>query len=353
MSHKADRLLGRIGAYRPVLMAMCRALLLGVMGGTLFHVAALPLPWMLGPLVANLIASMAGARIAVPNRLRELGLGIMGLVLGGQVTTELVGRLPSLSLSLLLLSAGVVVATYVVTLWYRRCGLETLPALFSALPGGMAAMVILGERFGIDARGIAIGQSLRVVFVLLVLPPLFWFLEGGGSAGETGAGVSAGWEDVWLLLILTMVPLGRLLKIPVPALLVPLILGAVLSASGIGSLHLPGWAMAAVLLVLGSSIGARFSGTSVRDLLAYGKYALVATLLTLAVLAVFAELIHLLLGIPRDIAMLALAPGGIAEMAVLAVALDMDPLYVTFHHLFRVVALMLLAPFIAMRIQGR
>ncbi len=333
-------------------VAMGRALLLGVLGGALFHLAALPLPWMLGPLVANLVASMAGARVLVPDRLRELGLGIMGLVLGGQVTTELVARLPNWSLSLLMLSAGVAVATYVVTLWYRRCGLETTAAFFSALPGGMAAMVMLGERLGIDARGIAIGQSLRVVFVLLVLPPLFWLLEGGPSAPPDGT-AAAGWEDTWLLLLLVLVPLGRHLRLPAPALLVPLILGAALSASGIGGLHFPDWAMGTVLLVLGSSIGARFSGTSFRQLMAYAKYALVATLLTLAVLAIFAELIHRLLGIPRDIAMLALAPGGMAEMAVLAVALDMDPLYVTFHHIFRLVALMLVGPFIAVRIGRR
>ncbi|MGQ4877524.1 AbrB family transcriptional regulator [Billgrantia sp. LNSP4103-1] len=342
----------RLVQRRGGMMAVGHALLLGVLGGLLFKLLALPLPWMLGPLVANLVASMAGARLKMPGQLRELCLGIMGLVLGGQVTTELVERLPSLSLSLLLLSVGVVVATYVVTLWYRRCGLETTTAFFSALPGGMAAMVVLGEKLGNDVRGIAMGQSLRVVLVLLVLPPLFWVLEGGVSMRAEDAG-TPGWQDAWLLLLLAVVPLGHRLRLPAPALLLPLTLGAALSVGGIGSLQLPAWAMGAVLLVLGSSIGTRFSGTSVRELLAYGRYALVATLLTLSVLAVFAELIHRWLGVPRDIALLALAPGGMAEMAVLAVALDMDPLYVTFHHLFRLVALMLIAPFIALRIGRR
>lgn len=330
---------------------MLRALALGLVGGLIFQVAALPLPWMLGPLVANLAGSMAGVQLSMPNRLRDLGLGTMGLVLGGRVTSELVERLPDWSISLLLLSVGVTLSTYLVTRWYQRCGLDSAAAFFSASPGGLAAMVMLGERLGLDTRGIAISQSLRVVLVLLVLPPLFWLWEGGGDTSSTAG--ATGWQDAWLLLLLIVAPLGHRLRIPSPALLVPLILGAILSTCGLGSLHLPDGMMALVLLVLGSAIGCRFSGTTVRQLLDYGKYALVATLLTLAVLAVFAEMIHQLLGIPRDIALLALAPGGMAEMAVLAIALDMDPLYVTFHHMFRLVALMLLAPFIAARLGKR
>lgn len=333
---------------RQQMAAMLRASGLGLLGGLVFHFAALPLPWMLGPLVANLIGAMAGMRLAMPNRLRELGLGTMGLILGGRVTSELVDRLPDWSISLLLLSAGVTVSTYLVTRWYQRCGLDTAEAFFSASPGGLAAMVMLGERLELDTRGIAISQSLRVVLVLLVLPPLFWLLEGGASA--TSSVMQTGWQDAWLLLLLIVAPFGHRLRIPSPALLVPLILGATLSASDIGSLHLPDWMMAVVLVVLGSAIGSRFSGTTVKQLLDYGKYALVATILTLGVLSLFAEAIHQLLGIPRDIALLALAPGGMAEMAVLAVALDMDPLYVTFHHMFRLIALMVLAPLIATRL---
>lgn len=336
---------------RQQMVAMLRASGLGLIGGLAFHFSALPLPWMLGPLVANLIGAMAGVRLAMPNRLSELGLGIMGLVLGGRVTSELVERLPDWSVSLLLLSAGVSVSTYLVTRWYQRCGLNTAEAFFSATPGGLAAMVMLGERLGLDTRGIAISQSLRVVLVLLVLPPLFWLLEGDGNAVSNAT--ETGWQDVWLLLLLIVAPFGHRLHIPSPALLVPLILGATLSVSNIGSLHLPDWMMSAVLLILGSAIGSRFSGTTVRQLLDYGQNALVATFLTLGVLSIFAEAIHQLLGIPRDIALLALAPGGMAEMAVLAVVLDMDPLYVTFHHMFRLIALMLLAPYIAGRFRKR
>ena len=66
-----------------------------------------------------------------------------------------------------------------------------------------------------------------------------------------------------------------------------------------------------------------------------------------------AELIHQLMGVPRDVAFLALAPGGIGEMALLAVALDLDPIFVAFHHLLRLIVLMLLLPVMARHFRHR
>ncbi|BCA92649.1 hypothetical protein HMSLTHF_24240 [Vreelandella aquamarina] len=100
-----------------------------------------------------------------------------------------------------------------------------------------------------------------------------------------------------------------------------------------------------MLWVLGSAIGSRFQGMTRRLLGRYLWQSGIATLLALVVLAVFAELIHQTVGVGRDVALLALAPGGIGEMAILAVALNIDPVFVAFHHLLRMVTLMVVAPF--------
>lgn len=54
------------------------SLALGVAGGSLFQLTGMPLAWMLGPLVANLLGAMAGLTLAVPERLRSLFLGVLG-----------------------------------------------------------------------------------------------------------------------------------------------------------------------------------------------------------------------------------------------------------------------------------
>lgn len=323
--------------------AMLRALGIGAVGGAAFQLAGLPLPWMLGPLVANLIASARGADVKVPERLREAFLGVLGLVLGSQVTPQLAHRLLDWSLSAALLLLGVAASTAVAAAWYRRCGFDPISAWFASAPGAMTAMVLMGERVGGDPQRIAIAQSLRVVLVILILPPLFWAFED--TAVSTAAARGGQAEDPWLLLMLPLLlPLGRWLRLPTPALLTPLLLTAALGALGMARLQLPVWGMDIMLWVLGSAIGARFKGLTGKRLGRYAWQAGIATALALAVLAVFAELIHLAIGVPRDVALLALAPGGIGEMAIVAVALGLDPMFVAFHHLLRMIALMIVAP---------
>lgn len=323
--------------------ALAISLTVGAVGGTLFQLSGLPLAWMLGPLIANLVISSQGVKVAVPEPLRNVFLAVMGMVLGSQVTPQLAHRVLDWPVSAALLLLGVAASTAFAAAWYRRCGFDPVSAWFGASPGAMTAMILLGEKCGGDPQRIAVAQSLRVILVILFLPPLFWAYEGDGDSVSL---VHSGLEHGWMLLLIPLIlPLGRWLRMPSPALLAPLLVAALLSGSDMASLSLPGWGMNLMLWVLGSAIGSRFQGMT-RKL--FGQYLWqsgVATLLALLVLALFAELIHQLLGVGRDVALLALAPGGIGEMAILAVALNIDPVFVAFHHLLRMVTLMIIAPF--------
>lgn len=325
--------------------ALVTSLGIGAVGGTLFHLMGLPLAWMLGPLVANLLMSAKGVNVGVPEPLRNVFLAVMGLVLGSQVTPELAQRIMDWPVSSVLLLLGVAASTAVAAAWYRRCGFDPVSAWFGAAPGAMTAMIMLGDKCGGDPQRIAIAQSLRIILVILFLPPLFWVFEGGeGQLGPADTVLAHGWM---LLTIPLLIPLGRWLRIPSAALLAPLLMAALLSGLNLASLTLPNWGMNLMLWVLGSAIGSRFQGMTRRLLGRYLWQSGVATLLALIVLAIFAELIHQVLGIGRDVALLALAPGGIGEMAILAVALNIDPVFVAFHHLLRMITLMIAAPFAA------
>ncbi len=314
------------------------SLAVGALGGVVFELTGLPLAWMLGPLIANLLVSSRGVNVVIPERLRSAGWGF-----GSQVTPELASRVVDWPLSALLLLLGVAASTAVAAAWYRRCGFDPVSAWFGAAPGAMTAMILLGDKCGGDPQRIAVAQSLRVILVILFLPPLFWAYEGGSVAGATQA---SGFEHAWMLLLIPLLlTLGRWLRLPTPALLAPLLAAALLSGFDVASLALPEWGMNVMLWVLGSAIGSRFKGMTRRLLGRYLWQSGIATLLALCALGLFAELIHQLLGVGRDVALLALAPGGIGEMAILAVALNIDPVFVAFHHLLRMVALMLFAPF--------
>ncbi|AMD01687.1 AbrB family transcriptional regulator [Halomonas chromatireducens] len=324
--------------------ALARSLGIGALGGLLFQLTGLPLAWMLGPLVANLLLSARGVDVRVPEGLREAFLGVLGLVLGSQVTPQLADRVLDWPLSAALLLVGVAGSTAGAAAWYRRCGFDPVSAWFASAPGAMTAMILMGEKCGGDPQRIAIAQSLRIILVVLWLPPLFWLWEGGAAGQVEAAAVAS--AHLWMLLMLPLlIMLGNRLRLPSASLMAPLLFAAVLSGFDIASLQLPDWGLNVMLWVLGSAIGSRFQGLSRARLGRYLLEAGVATLLALAVLALFAETIHRLIGVPRDVALLALAPGGIGEMAILAVALDIDPVFVAFHHLLRMVALMVFAPF--------
>jgi uncharacterized membrane protein AbrB (regulator of aidB expression) len=64
------------------------ALTLGALGGGLFAVLDLPLPWLLGALGATTAASLAGARLTVPGGLRQAMIALLGVMLGGAFTPE-------------------------------------------------------------------------------------------------------------------------------------------------------------------------------------------------------------------------------------------------------------------------
>ena len=80
-SSRADRL--RLGL----------ALAIGALRGLLFLAAGLPLAWMLGPMLATMIASLAGLPLAVPAALRGPTIAVLGVLLGSRFTPEGLERL--------------------------------------------------------------------------------------------------------------------------------------------------------------------------------------------------------------------------------------------------------------------
>src|SRR5690606_40025103 len=62
------------------------ALILGSAGGWLASSINLPLPWMIGSMLATTIASMVGAPIAMAAGLRTLMVMVLGVMLGSGFT---------------------------------------------------------------------------------------------------------------------------------------------------------------------------------------------------------------------------------------------------------------------------
>jgi membrane AbrB-like protein len=94
----------------------------------------------------------------------------------------------------------------------------------------------------------------------------------------------------------------------------------------------------------GAVIGARFRGSSLAALARTLPGAVGSVLLALALSAGFAALGSRWLDLPFGQLWLAYAPGGVEAMAVMALALRLDPAFVGAHHVTRILALNLVVP---------
>jgi hypothetical protein len=151
----------------------------------------------------------------------------------------------------------------------------------------------------------------------------FLLLAGSGAAGLT---------------------IARLLRIPASTLVGALLGSAAIHLSGLTAARPPVELVSIAQVVVGSAIGCRFAGLSVSRVLRSLRIAAGATLVMLAGSVIAALLLHPLLGIPTEALVLAFAPGGLAEMSLVALALGVDVAFVSSHHVFRIMLVVFLAP---------
>lgn len=336
---------------RPALRRLALGLLVGALGGVVAQALSVPLAWMLGPLFLCMAASLAGLPAEVPLWMRTNFLLLVGLFLGESFDGLDLAQIARWPVSI----AGAVLylplATALAYVYYRRvAGEARMTALCSSIPGGLTAVVLVSGALGADERNVALAQSLRIAFVVCMAPLVAFGLMGYAvpAAGLAPEGPLIGAADFALLLGVSAVALYALRNstIPILPLVVPLTVSAVLRLTGVVEGALPHWLVEAGLLVVGASIGSRFAGVPLRRLAGFGALTFGGTAILMAVAAALAALVSAATGLPLVALLLAYAPGGVAEMSLIALAIDADAGFVAVHHIVRIVLVMLCVPLI-------
>ncbi|MSP87508.1 MAG: AbrB family transcriptional regulator [Alphaproteobacteria bacterium] len=333
-------------------MPILTALAIGTLGGALFDWLRLPLPWMLGAMAATTAASIAGVPQRVPGKLRQTMVVVIAVMLGSAFTPDVLPRLEAWAISLIGVIVYVVAATLLVLILFRKSfGHDPLTSLLCATPGGLGEMVVLAQANGADDRLVALSHSTRVFIVVMVLPFWFRFVEGYVPPVQSvpGLGLFAFDPAEFALLAACGVAgyfAATWLKLPAAPLIGPLGLSAIVHLTGLSS-HRPPWEIVALAqVVMGSAVGARFAGVPFAEVrrMAVAGSASAAILLSLTV--VFAWVLHHLTGLSMQSLVLSFAPGGLAEMSLVALALDIDTAFVSTHHATRMISVVLTMPFL-------
>ncbi len=335
---------------RTELLRLTKALAIGAVGGALFFALNMPLAWMMGAMVFTTIAALASVSLYVPGRLRSVMIAILGVLLGSTFTPEAMQKIGEWPLTLASLALYLVAVTGMLYVYFRRVmGFDPATAYFSATPGGLNEMVIVGRAMGGDDRGIALVHGSRILLVVLTLPFWFRYAYGAGSAGG-GAGdgtlADIGWLDGTVLVACAIVGpmVGKLLRLPAYRLVGPMLASAAVHIAGVTGSVPPMELVAMAQVVVGSAIGARFAGSPLKWVLKIIASSIASTSLMLGATLGFALALAPVTGIPFPALVLAFAPGGLAEMSLIALSLGVETAFVATHHVARIAMIVIAAP---------
>ncbi|WP_134681682.1 AbrB family transcriptional regulator [Paracoccus ravus] len=320
-------------------------------GGALFLLLHLPLPLLLGPMLACLIAALAGLPLADTGRIGTLMRTIIGVAVGSSITPAVLNELPEIAASLAMVPVFIAVIALIGYPLFRRVfGFDHATAWYAAMPGGLQDMLVFGHEAGGDLRALSLIHATRVLVIVTVAPMILATSYGLDLSQPPGQPMGAvALHEIALMIAAGLVgwKAAERLGLFGASILGPMVLAAILSLSGLIQHRPPAEMIQAAQYFIGIAVGAKYAGITLRELRLHVTAGLVYSLVLAAISLGFIEIImHLGLAPGLD-AFLAFLPGGQAEMIVVAIIAGADLAYVVSHHLLRIVIVIVLAPVVA------
>jgi membrane AbrB-like protein len=323
----------------------------------LLGLAHLPSPALFGGLVAGLVRALAfRSRGAVPAVAMTAAQAVVGVAMGALVDLGTLRAVAAHWLAVLLVTVGTLALSLLAGLLLRlQPGISPVTGAFSMIAGGASGIVVMARELGADERMVAVLQYLRVLLIVVLMPVAATTVYGASAGSGSGAGAAAsGWAGALLFSVgcaAVGVLAGRLLRIPVAALLGPMLAAAVASLAF--GLHgtVPAVVQNVAFLVIGLQVGLNFTRASLATI---GRALPLALAVIAGLIVACAGLGALLAAVTGTSALdgyLATTPGGL--YAVLATASDSgaDTTFVLSVQVLRLFVMLLSAPLVARRLR--
>jgi membrane AbrB-like protein len=315
---------------------------------------ATPMPWIIGPLLATSVASLAGAPTRSWPPLRDGAQCVIGLALGLYFTPQVVRLVAQLWWAIALgimwaLALGWVFGRGLHQVLQDRLGgtdaQRRATSYFSGAVGGASEMTLLAEREGGRTDLVAAAHSLRLLIVTVSIPFAFsWSGVQGLDLAAAGGAQQFRWTGLLLLFVAGGAGawlFGRTGRAN-PWFMGPLLVAMALTIAGVDTSVVPRWLSNAAQLVIGISLGVRFRAEFVRTAPRWLAAVAVGTVAMILLSAGLGALLAPVVGLHPATMVLSTAPGGIAEMALTAKVLGLGVPVVTAFQVCRLVAVLLL-----------
>lgn len=335
--------------------AWAALLVLSIATTWLLRMLHVPAALMLGPMLSAIAIAQYHGKLEMRRPFVMGAQALLGCRLGMAISPELLhsalGYLPALFAFVI----AVVLVTMILAVSVSRAGwFPESTAVWGVSPGAASAMVMLAEMYGSDPRIVAVMQYLRVLAAALVAI-LVGTLMGSPEANSHGIptiGPSVVWfppiDGIAFTETLALALLGAIAawisKKSIAILFVPMIGGAFLQISGLGRLELPAFLTAAVFAVIGWNIGLKFTRASLRASMKLMPRIVAVIFVMIALCGALSVPLARVTGVDALSAYLALSPGGLDSVLIIATSTHVDLPLILAAQVVRLIVVMTVAP---------
>ncbi|MFY4776517.1 AbrB family transcriptional regulator [Metabacillus sp. RGM 3146] len=333
-------------------------LLYAVVGGIVFQLIHMPIPWLLGSMVFVLLGTKLITKVRPywPSQIRNSGMIIIGYTIGLSFTMETLHQISQQLPSMILLTALVLIFAGVIGLIVSKLsGISFPTVLMGSIPGGLSQMIPLAEETkGIDITVVTFLQVSRLMMIvffvpLLIFSPLFGSSghhpvhDAVNTASESWSGL---FPHIFLFAVICTASalIGSKLKLPTAYMLGPMIATIVLNLSGYNGPPLPQLILNISQLMIGTYIGLMLKPEHLKHKTRIILLAVMSGAILIAGSIGLSYLLAKMHGVNFVTAFLSLSPGGMDQMALIAKEVNADLSVVVCYQLFRILFIFLAVP---------
>ncbi len=310
----------------------------------------IPLAWFLGPMLITSLGSLMGLKTKMPKLVLSSVLILLGIYIGNYIDESLFAQMHQWAWTSLIMLVYIILSVIIVSKYLHVFSkYDRKTSIFSAAPGALGPLMILAEDEKSDLSQVATSHLIRLIIIITVFP----FIVNSFYDFETVKITNEIIKDqnilhLFLLIIFSILFIFIFNKFKIPAALLSGTLFACgfLQITKTASYQLSPGIIDFCLLILGASVGCRFANKTFSEIARNAFHSFVATFLLVILGLVSAFIASLFIDKNFFTLLLSYCPGGIYEVAVIAIFFDLDPEFVSFHHIIRLLMILFIVPLI-------
>ena len=308
----------------------------------------IPLAWFLGPMLITSLAALMGLKVKMPRLVLSAVLIVLGLYIGNYIDKSLFAQMHQWIWTSLIMLVYIIVSVLIVSKYlqiFSKYGRKT--SIFSAAPGALGPLMILAEDEKSDLSQVATSHLIRLIIIITIFPFIvnsFYEVEKLKVVDEVLSNQNLAHLLILIASSITLIFLFDKFKIPAALLSGTLVASGFLQITDIASYQISPDIIDYCLLILGSSVGCRFAEKTFGEIGRNALHSFVATFLLVVLGLIAALAAGLIIDKNFFTLLLSYCPGGIYEVAVIAIFFDLDPEFVSFHHIIRLLMILFIVP---------